>query len=105
MRDADREKAEARESVRIGEFVKAIDEGAWVSGLEEGVLTGFSVRLPTEIEPSTLLVLKADAEGVGFVAFVGAYSLGDALLAWRARAAAGKMKWRENVPWGERAGP
>lgn len=102
MRDSEKEAVEEKRNRRIGEFLSSLDQGGGVGTLEEGVLTGLTVRLPTELEPSALLVVKAMGAGGAVVAFVGAYRLSEAILAWRARSGADKMKWREDVPWKER---
>lgn len=103
MRDAEVEAADAKRARRIGEFVDALAHGVGVMGLEAGALLSVKVRFPTEEDPSTLLIVRArSGEGL-VIGFVGAYSLGDAILAWRARIGAGTMKWREDVPWEQRA--
>lgn len=102
VRDVEAEARRAKRHARIGEFVCALSQGAGTRGLAEGVLVSVKARFPTEEEPSTLLVVRARSEEGAVIAFVGAYSLGDALLAWRARVSAGSMKWREDVPWEQR---
>lgn len=102
MRDREAEEVEGRRHRRVGEFLEALIEGQGVGGLEGLVVTGFRVRLPTEEEPSCLLVVRAAAAGGDQIAFVGAYGICDAILAWRARSAACHMKWRDDVPWAER---
>lgn len=102
MRDAKREETENARARRVGEVLGAVGTGQAAKGLEEGVVTGFRVRLPTEGEPSVLLIVRASAGSGKFIAFIGAYTVTDAILAWRARCLAGGMKWREDVPWDER---
>lgn len=102
MRDADVEAGTLRANARIGEFMASLSEGRGVQGLPDGVLTGFRLRLPTEQEPSVLLVIRAESAEGRHIAFVGAFSVFDALLAWRSRCQGAAMKWREDVPWDER---
>lgn len=96
------EERENRRCRRAGELLASIDDGVEVIGLDRGVLTGFRVRLPTEEEPSVLLLVRASDERGKHIAFVGAYGVVDALLAWRARRTGDGLKWREDVPWKER---
>ena len=103
MRDIEREEAEAKLHRRAGEFLAALGTGRGLGGLAEGQLRGFSVRLPTEEEPGALLVVRAEAEGDLWVAFIGAYRVVDAVIAWRKRDKDNKMKWREDQPWAGRA--
>lgn len=102
MRDAEREQGAERRARKIGDWIGAIEGGLPTAGLEGGKLTGLQVRFPTEEEPSTLLIIKASSEAGKHIAFVGAYNLGDALLAWLARAKGDRVRWREDVPWGQR---
>lgn len=83
-------------------MIAAIGGGLGLGGLADGVLTGLSVRMPTEMEPGLLLVVRATTPNGKRIAFIGAYNLGDALLAWGKRSRAGRMKWREDLPWQER---
>ena len=102
MRDADREEALSKRHRRIGEFVDALpDWEAWERPRTTG-LVSLKVRFPTEEDPSALLVVRSTTEEGGLICFVGAYSLGDALLALRAKLLKGSAKWREDVPWSER---
>jgi hypothetical protein len=55
--------------------------------------------MPSEVEPSTLLIVRASAKGEKFIAFIGAFSVTDAILAWRARVLGDGLKWRVDVPW------
>ena len=104
MRDAKLEGAAEKRARRIGEFLEGLGAGAGVDRDGDWSLTSFRVRLPTEIEPSCLLIVRASVGGAPRIAFIGAFTVGDALLAWRARVAAGGVKWREDVPWAERNG-
>jgi hypothetical protein len=102
MRDAEREADEARRSRRIGEFIESLEGSKGSASIEGDRLVGFQMRMPTEEEPSALLIVRVASEKGRRIAFVGAFSAADAMLAWRARVKAGKMKWREDVPWAER---
>lgn len=102
MRNIEEEAQEERRAVSLGTFIGRLGTGGGVEGLAEGVLTGFTVRMPTEEEPSALLVVKARTEAGKWVAFVGAYSLVDCMMAWRARERGAGLRWREDKPWGER---
>lgn len=104
MRNKDEETAEERRYAKIGEFIDAVGAGRGVGALEGARVTGITLRWPTEEEPSTLLVIRATSGTAKWVAFVGAYSAGDAVLAWRKRSLAGRMKWREDLPWERREG-
>lgn len=104
MRDGEAEEVEARRARRVGEFLAIVGTGRAAAPLEGGRVTAWRVRMPTEEEPSVLLVVRAVAGEEGHIAFIGAFSVTDALLAWRARATGSGMKWREDVPWGERSG-
>ena len=104
MRNAETEAATDRRNRRIGEFIEGLGQGVGLGGLEDGRVVSIRIRFPTEAEPTTLLVVRASAEVGPRIAFIGAFSAGDALLAWRARAGAAGMKWREDIPWSERAG-
>ena len=84
---------------RIGEFVDALGNGIGVRTLEGGRLVSVKVRLPTEEEPAALLIVEAAGTKGEFVMFVGAFGVGDALLAWRAREQSGKCRWRVSLPW------
>lgn len=104
MRDVEREAAAERRSRRIGEFIESLSGDQDLRGLTKGRLVGFQVRMPAEEEPSALLIVRALAEEGRRIAFVGAFSVGDAILAWRAREGGKGMKWREDIPWAERQG-
>lgn len=102
MRDIEAEDAAARRHRRIGEFMDSLARGQGKGRLEGGDLISFRIRFSTEDEPSTLLIVRCVAAEGPRIAFVGAYQVGDALLAWRARSVSKTMRWREDVPWGER---
>ena len=89
---------------KVGEFIEGLAGVLAAKGVQGGALTGITVRMPTEEEPSALLVIRATGAKGKRVAFVGAYTLGDAFLAWRAQALAGSIKWREDIPWSQRSG-
>lgn len=102
MRDIDQEGRAEKRAARIGAFIEAWGAEAALTGLVEGVLRDVRIRMPTEEDPGVLVIVRAfSAEGDRIV-FVGAYNAGDALLAWRARAGAGSLKWRDDVPWEQR---
>lgn len=102
VRDAKAEAGVDRRNSRIGAWLEAIMEGRGAEGLPEGTVTGISIRMPTEADPATLLIVRATGGTGKHIAFVGAYSVNDALLAWAAKCRKAGMKWREDVPWGER---
>lgn len=102
MRNADREEAWNAANRRVGEWVETLGGGRQLPGLEGGVLDSISVRVPTEDRPEAFVVLKAHVGTDKFVAFVGALTVHQAFLTWRAKVAAGGLKWREDVPYGER---
>lgn len=102
MRNAADEHKEGSRARRVGEFLEALEGVLPTAGLEGGRVTSLRIRLPTEAEPSTLLVVKASTEGGDFITFIGGYQVTDVILAWRARCTGGVMKWREDVPWEQR---
>lgn len=102
MRDVQSEEILGLRCRRVGEWLERLSTGVAPASLPEGRYDGFRVRLPTEQDPSTLLVVRASAKGEKWIAFVGAYTVADAVLAWRARDLEGTVKWREDVPWSER---
>lgn len=102
VRDAEREAKDQRRHERVGEFLDAVAAGRGAEGLTEGRVTAIRMRLPSEEDPSTLLIVKVSSEEGDSIAFVGAFSLCDAILAWRARSEKGTMQWRDDVPWAER---
>lgn len=85
----------------MGEFLESLGAGRGVGGLEGGRVLSIKVRLPTEVEPSVLLVVRATSAAGPRIMFVGAYDLGDAILAWRARSVAEGIKWRIDVSYEE----
>lgn len=102
MRDVEQEAAVEKRDRRVGEFLAALGEGVGVGELPGGRIDGFRVRLPTEEDPGTLIIVRASSGSTKVVAFVGAYDLSSATLAWRARSRVGRMKWREDRPWKDR---
>ena len=102
MRAVDREAEWLKAMQRVGEFLSLCDNAGGIKGPGDATLTGFTARLPTEEKPETLLVLKASGGEGRFVSFVGGLTLTQALLTWRAKVMGGKVRWREDVPYGER---
>lgn len=104
MRDAREEAVQERRCRRVGEFLDAVGRGLDAVGLKNGTLTDIRIRLASEEEPSVLLIVRGYDEAGKHIAFIGAFSVVDALLAWRAKEGSKGMKWREDVPWSERGG-
>lgn len=104
MRDIEEEAVQDRRCRRVGEFLDKLGRGMGAEGLANGVLTDIRIRLATEEEPSVLLIVRGWDERGKHIAFVGAFSVIDALLAWRAKREHKGLKWREDVPWSERGG-
>lgn len=103
MRAVDREAAWQKSVQRLGEFMGSLEELV-DQGTPPGTrMVGLTVRLSTEGRPETLIVLKASGEGGAWVAFVGALDLAQALHTWRAKVTARSIKWREDVPYVQRA--
>lgn len=101
---AEVEARERKVNERIGEFLRALERGQGTQGLEDAVITRLTIRFPTEQQPEALLVVKATAGGQEFVGFIGGLDVGQAMLMWRARDGQRGVKWREDVPWGQRGG-
>lgn len=99
MRNANREAAQERKEGKVGAFVATLGEGGGLEDSSDKWVTGVTVRMPTELDPGVLVVVRASSGKGKWVAFVGAHNLTDALLAWRAKARAGVMKWRVDLPW------
>lgn len=99
MRDIEREAAAEKRTAAVGRFMDQLAQGEGLGGLANGVLVGFCVKMPTEEDPATLLIVKALAPEGKRVAFVGAFRVVDVFLAWRKRSRSGRMKWREDKPW------
>lgn len=102
MRKAEAEQRLDARNRRVGEHLDRIDQGGPVTGLDDGVLTRMSIRLPTVDEPETFLVVKASSSTGDYVAFVGGLSIVQVMLMWRAKEQAAGLSWREDVPWAER---
>lgn len=102
MRNTDLEERTNRANRKVGEFVDALNYGRGAQGLASGVVTGFTVKMPREGAPETLVVVKAENEDGKFVAFTGALTLQQAILIWAAKDRGNGLKWREDVPWSER---
>lgn len=104
VRDKEAEDRLARADRRAGEWLRALAEGRGVEGLQGGQLVSARIRMPRGDDPSALLVVKAtDVEG-DWVAFVGGTGPLSLMLKWRADAGSGGLRWRVDVPWGERGG-
>ena len=102
MRDAEEEQAHHKLLAKVGEWVMALGAGRGCEGAAGGVLTEFRVRMPREDEPMALLIVKVTGEDAKYIGFIGAPTAEAALLAWRARDGKGGLKWRVDLPWGER---
>lgn len=102
VRDNELEGKVEKANARVGEFLAALTAGRGAEGLALGRVTGFRVRLPTVTEPSVLLIIRAESAEGRHIAFVGAFTVRDAVLAWRARSTEASIKWRVDVPWDER---
>lgn len=87
---------------RVGEWLEALDEGRGTEGVPAGVLTSIHVRMPTEDNPETLLVVKVEGSEGKVIGFVGAMGLAGAMLAWRAKDRTSGLKWREDLPYEQR---
>lgn len=104
MRDSQAEAQLGKANRRVGEFIKALTEGRGATGVDEGVVTRITIRLPTRDEPEVLLVVKASGTQGDFVGFVGGLDVAQALLVWSAKDQTKGLKWRVDVPWAERSG-
>lgn len=102
MRKLDAEERVNRRNRRTGEFIQALTEGRGAQGLQEGKVTGISVRLPTDESPEAFLVVKATGQDGDKVGFVGGLDLVQAILVWAAKDARGGLKWRKDVPYDQR---
>lgn len=102
MRDVDLEAEYVRRCARVGEFLTGLGRGMGAQGIEGGVVTRVNIRLPTDDQPDTLLVVKVSGDAGAFIGFVGGLDIGTAVLAWRAKDGAAGLKWRVDVPWAER---
>ena len=102
VRDAEREAREARKHRRVGEWLDRLEDAYEPQGLEGGAYTEVRIRLPVGDGGDTLLILKATGPAGKYIAFVGALDPLGAMLAWRSREGGPGMKWRVEVPWGER---
>lgn len=102
MRAADREAEWLKSMQRVGEFLTLWDRPGG-PGLPEGTeLEGLSIKFPSGDRTDTLIILKASGDVGRFVGFMGGLTLTQALLTWRAKALKDVVKWREDVPFGER---
>jgi len=102
MRNINAEDRVNRMNRRIGEFIQGLTEGRGAQGVPGGAVVRITARLPTEDSPEALLVVKATSEVGDHVAFVGGLDLTQAFLTWAAKDRGTGLKWREDVPWGER---
>ncbi len=99
MRMADREAAWEKRLVRIAEWLEASESGELGAGAEGVQVLEVRMLLNAREAGDTLLVLKGCRAGEPVVAFVGALNVGQAVLTWRQKTRAGKLKWREDRPW------
>lgn len=99
MRDAQQEQAVEKTNAKVGEFLAALTRGRGTQGLSEGKITRITIRMPTEDDPGILVVVKASAEGVDHVGFIGGWDVPMAVMAWRARDGKQGLKWRVDKPW------
>lgn len=99
MRNKDREAEQEKQNGRVGEFIESLRWGQGCRGLEGGIVTGLNIRMPTDANPEALVVVKVEAAGEAYVGFVGALTLHQALLTWRAKDGSGGLKWRVDEPW------
>lgn len=104
MRDAVDEERLAKANRRVGEWIMAVTQGAGARSIEGGEVTSWRVKMPTEVDPMVLLIVKASGVQGDYIGFIGAPNCSGALLAWKAREAADGMKWRVDRPWGEAKG-
>lgn len=99
MRAAEREAAWLKQMQRVGEQMASLEERR-TQGVPEGAhLVGFSARLATKERPEALLVLRATGDAGKFVAFIGALTLEQAILVWRAKVQIGGVRWRKDLPY------
>ena len=101
MRSIEGEGAVQKRWARVGEWLDALLAGHGRNPLEGVQLTEIRIRMPTEEDPMVLLIVKAAGATGKSIAFVGAGTPVQALLAWRKRDAGPGLKWREDKPWGE----
>lgn len=101
MRAADLEKAWTKRMVRVGEWVAYLSTEGRLPGLEGAQLDEIRIRWGQPHRTDVLLVIKASVEEQRYVAFVGALTVADAMLAWRAKKMGGGLRWREDRPFGE----
>lgn len=102
MRKVDAEARVNTRNRRVGEFLQALTEQRGASGVAGGVVTKVTIRLPTEDAPEALLVIKVRSGEEDFVGFVGGLDICQAILVWAAKDQGPGLRWREDVPWGER---
>lgn len=101
-RNAEWEREYEKRCARAGEWLDALQEGHGVKGTDKGILKSFLLRCRTPEDPGVLLVVKAQTDAGGVIGFAGGLGMVEALLAWRAKDAAGGLKWRVDLPWEER---
>lgn len=99
MRRQDDEERTNKANRRAGEWLEALLDGRGVQGLAEGVLRDVRFKLPQEDDPMVLMIVRATDTTGRRVAFVGAGSVGQALLAWRKLDTGEGLRWREDKPW------
>jgi len=99
VRQAENEERLNKADRRTGEWLRAIGQGRGRAGLEGAELVDIRFKLPREEDPMVLMVVRARVGVEKYVAFVGAGSVGQALLAWRKLDEGKGLKWRVDVPW------
>ncbi len=104
MRDVDAEAKRAREDRRVGEWLRALGEGAGLEGLDDGALTEIRIRMPRGDDPSALLIVKATDSTGDWVAFVGGVGPSSLMRKWRADNGGPGLRWKVDVPWSQRNG-
>lgn len=103
MRSKDAEHRLDTRNRRVGELLDAICNGLEPKGLANGSVTRIKIKAPSRDDPEALVAVQA-TDGVGkHIAFVGGLDIIQALLTWRAKEAGGGLRWRPDVPWGERS--
>lgn len=102
MRDANREAQWAKRQQRAGEWLDSLLEGRGAGGLKECQVTEVRFKLPHGDQVETLMIVKACNGQEKWIGFCGGLDPVTALLVWRAKDAKGGLKWREDVPYGQR---
>lgn len=102
MRDIDKEAQVEKRDRLVGEWLRAVEFGRGVGGLQDGTLTSVRIKMPRGDDPSALLILKGSDEDGDHVAFIGGTSIYTLMLKWRAQDGTGAVRWREDIPWSQR---